>query len=379
VATAGGPTSVSTTAPQGTTGSVSVTTASATSGASVTSATSGGAMDTGSTGAGGGNGSSGGGGAGGADAEDTSSTTGEPPDFTGTPIEEDRADLPSVRQEHGVAALNGELYVLGGFTPDASSSVQAYDPESDSWREVADFPAIFHHPNVAVVGGMLYVAGFLAGSSLRQGDGRTFAYDPEADEWSPRASMPVGTDRGSACVAALDDAIYVFGGASAATMPDASVYDTVADAWTSLPPMPELREHCIAAGIDGKIYIVSGRANSIQGIGLESWVYDPATQMYDERQAMPTPRAGAAGAVLGGRIFAFGGEGNPDDPDGVFHEIEVYDPADDSWEELPDMTIPRHGYGAATIGDRIYLAGGATAQGFGATEFFTVFFFEPND
>lgn len=278
-----------------------------------------------------------------------------------------------------MAALNGEVYVLGGFSPDAGSSVQAYDPENDGWRDVADFPAVFHHPNVAVVGDMLYVAGFHEGSSLRNGDGRTFAYDPETDEWSPRASMPVGTDRGASCVAPLDDAIYVFGGASDATMPDASVYDTVADAWTVLPPMPSLREHCIAAGIDGKIYIVSGRANSIQGIELESWVYDPATQTYDERQAMPTPRAGAAGAVLGGRIFAFGGEGNADDPDGVFHEIEVYDPASDSWEELPDMTIPRHGYGAATLGDRIYLAGGATAQGFAASDFFTVFFFEPND
>lgn len=315
------------------------------------------------------------GGSGGSDG--TSSSTGGAPGLVGTPTEEERAELPTVRQEHGAAALDGEVYVLGGFTPQASSSVQAYDPEADTWRDVADFPAAFHHPNVAVVGGMIYVTGFHLGSSLRDADGRVFAYDPATDEWLPRAPMPVGTDRGASCVATLGDDIYVFGGASDVTMPDASVYDTVADEWTPLPPMPALREHCVAAGVDGKLYIVSGRANSIQGIEVESWVYDPETQTYAERSPLPTPRAGGAGALLGGRIFVFGGEGNPNDPDGVFHDIEAYDPSTDTWEELPDMTIPRHGYAAAVVGDRIYLPGGATAQGFGATNFHTMFFYEP--
>lgn len=354
--------------------SVAVGTTTGTTGGVTTAATSSGGSTSGTTG-----------GEGGADAGDTGGTsstasgTGGSPAVTGTPTEEDRIALPTVRQEHGAAALNGEVYVLGGFTPSASSSVQAYDPETDTWRDVADFPVVFHHPNVAVVGGKIYVAGFLLGSSLSDGDGRVFAYDPAADEWSPRASMPAGTERGSACVGTLGDDVYVFGGASQTTMPDASVYDTVADEWTPLPPMPALREHCVAAGIDGKIYIVSGRASSIQGIQTESWVYDPATQMYEERAAMPTPRAGGAGAVLGGRIFVFGGEGNSDDAEGVFHDIEAYDPATDTWEELPDMTIPRHGYAAAVVGDRIYLPGGATSQGFGATDFHTVFFFESAD
>ncbi|HEY6726681.1 MAG TPA: kelch repeat-containing protein, partial [Polyangiaceae bacterium] len=145
-------------------------------------------------------------------------STGGASGLNGTPTEEDRSALPTVRQEHGAAALDGEVYVLGGFTPEASSSVQAYDPETDRWRDVADFPVVFHHPNVAVVDGMIYVTGFLLGSSLSDGDGRAFAYDPAADEWTPRASMPVGTERGSACVATLGEHIYVFGGASSATL-----------------------------------------------------------------------------------------------------------------------------------------------------------------
>ncbi|HEX9622599.1 MAG TPA: kelch repeat-containing protein, partial [Polyangiaceae bacterium] len=117
----------------------------------------------------------------------------------------------------------------------------------------------------------------------------------------------------------------------------------------------------------------------IQGLEVESWVYDPDAQSYQERAAIPTPRGGAAGAVLGGRIFVFGGEGNADDPDGVFHEVEAYDPVSNTWESLPDMLIARHGYAAATVGDRIYLPGGATNQGFGATNNHTVFFFQAAD
>lgn len=295
----------------------------------------------------------------------------------GSPTETDLTALPTVRQEHAVVALGDEIYVLGGFTPSATSTVQAYAPATDTWRDIADFPVAFHHPNAGAVDGKLYVAGFLLGSSLSDGDGRVFVYEPAADEWTQRASMPAGTDRGSACVTTLGSKLYVFGGASNTTVPDASAYDTAADTWEDLTFMPELREHCVAAAVSGLIYIVSGRAGSISGIGAESFVYDPATDTYAERAPIPTPRGGTAGTLLHGRIFVFGGEGNPASESGVFSEVEAYDPATDTWHTYPSMTIPRHGFGAATLGERIYLPGGGTAQGFGSVDAHTVFTFAP--
>lgn len=304
---------------------------------------------------------------------------GAAPVSTGTPTHEERAELPTVRQEHGAAALDGEVYVLGGFTPEVTTSVQAYSPDTNSWRDVAPFPVEFHHPNVAVVGGRIYVAGFHFGSTLRVADGRTYAYDPAEDAWSPRAPMPAGTERGAGCVAALESSIYVFGGAGDLTLPHASVYYTETDAWEVLPFMPNEREHCLAAAIDGRIYIVSGREGDITGLLVESYVYDPVERTYEERAPIPTPRGGAAGAELGGRIFVFGGEGNPADSVGIFGEVEAYDPSTDTWEPLPAMPIPRHGYAAAAVGDRIYLPGGATRQGFGATPHHSVFYFSAAD
>ncbi|HTV22401.1 MAG TPA: kelch repeat-containing protein, partial [Polyangiaceae bacterium] len=60
---------------------------------------------------------------------------------------------------------------------------------------------------------------------------------------------------------------------------------------------------------------------------------------------------------------------------GVFDDIEAYDAATDSWQALPPMLEPRHGLAAAALDGRIYLPGGASAQGFGAVGDSTVLAF----
>jgi N-acetylneuraminic acid mutarotase len=278
-----------------------------------------------------------------------------------------------VRQEHAVAALGGELFVIGGFTPGATDSVEAYDPASNTWRSIAPFPSVLHHANVAVVGERLYVAGFYVGSSFTDASGSVFEYDPGLDTWTARAPLPAGTERASACVAALDGVMYLFGGARNGSVADASAYEPASDTWRALPRLPEAREHCAAGAIGGRIVIAGGRADGIGGFQPNTWVFDPQTEDYAPGAPLLTARGGVAGAVLGERLFIFGGEGNASDPSGVFPQVEAYDPATDTWEAFPDMLFPRHGLGAAADADRIYLPGGASQQGFGAEDTHTVF------
>ncbi len=284
--------------------------------------------------------------------------------------------LPTIRQEHAVSALNGEIYVIGGFTPGVTASVQAYGPGSAAWRTVADFPSQLHHANAAVVNGTLYVAGFYAGFSFTNADGRVFAYNAQQNTWTPRAAMPAGSERAAACVAVLESKMYLFGGARGGTVAQSSAYDVDADTWETLPDLPESREHCVAAAIGGKLYVASGRASGIGGFRPKTWAYDPAARTYQERAAITTPRGGTAGSVVGGRLVIFGGEGSGSSSTGVFAEVEAYDPASDTWAPLPDMLVPRHGLGAATLDARIYLPGGATRQAFGAVSDHTAFWFE---
>ena len=133
----------------------------------------------------------------------------------------------------------------------------------------------------------------------------------------------------------------------------------------------------MAGAIGGSIYIASGRAGGITSFEPNTWQFDPATELYTPRASIPTPRGGTAGAVLAEQLVIFGGEGNPSPTSfGVFPNIDAYDPATDSWQALPPMLLPRHGLGAAVSDGRIFLPGGAAAQGFGAVNDHTVVSFE---
>jgi N-acetylneuraminic acid mutarotase len=62
--------------------------------------------------------------------------------------------------------------------------------------------------------------------------------------------------------------------------------------------------------------------------------------------------------VIAGRLYVFGGEYFHDG--GKVHaEVWAYDPRTDAWEAAAPMPTPRHGLGGITIGDAIWLVGGA--------------------
>ena len=74
---------------------------------------------------------------------------------------------------------------------------------------------------------------------------------------------------------------------------------------------------------------------------------------------MPTARGGLSSAVIGGILYTFGGEGNPDDPvNQVFSNVEAYDMRADVWRSLAPMPVPKHGVGAATLDGKVYIPGG---------------------
>ena len=59
-------------------------------------------------------------------------------------------------------------------------------------------------------------------------------------------------------------------------------------------------------------------------------MHDPAIGGWLQRGPMPTARSGGGKAVINGKIYVAGGR----PPEG--HAFEVYYPATDKWEKLPD-------------------------------------------
>jgi N-acetylneuraminic acid mutarotase len=272
------------------------------------------------------------------------------------------------RQETGVAALDGKIYVIGGFDGAGVvvATVEVYDPVARTWTNAAPFPRVIHHANAATVGGKIYVVGALADAAFRA-IGDVYAYDPANDSWTQKTSLPTGRERGAGGVAVIGTKIYVAGGLRGLTsVADFSSYDTAVDAHATLPPLVQATDHLIGGAVDGIVYAIGGRQGGITGLIGRVAAFDPASGQWSERAPMITPRGGAAAAVVRDRIVVAGGEGNPNVSTGVFAEVEAFIPASNSWIRLPNMATPRHGTGGATIGNTFYVPGGARVQSFGA-------------
>lgn len=280
------------------------------------------------------------------------------------------APLLAPLQEHSVVALQGEVVVLGGYDDRLRmvDRVEAYDPGTDRWRSLAPLPEPAHHLNAAVVDDQIVVVGALQDSFLEIAV--TWVYDPALDAWEQR--RPPSFDRavGASVVGVIDGVIHLVGGLSASrAVALHSSYDPAADRWTALPSAPLARDHAAGGVIDGALVVTAGRDGGLSAVIDALDRYDAATEAWSVGAPIPTPRGGVAAAVSAeGALHVLGGEGNPEDPDGIFAAHEVYDPALDAWRPLGAMRTARHGMGAVFLDGTLWVPGGAPVAGFGATD-----------
>lgn len=283
-----------------------------------------------------------------------------PPDPGWSPA----ADLLAPLQEHAVVVLGDEVVVIGGYEVGMVDRVEAYDPAGDSWRALPSLPARVHHVNAAVVDDTVYVVGVLEEGFVEAGA----IWALEGDRWTDLGELPADRAVGAAGVGVLDGRIHLVGGLQGGRSVDLhTAYDPATGQIEALAPAPTARDHMAAGVTGGRLAVVGGRDGGIAGVIDTLELYDPATDSWSDGAPIPTARGGVAAAVgPDGRLHVLGGEGNPDDADGVFPDHEAWDPVTDTWEELGAMLTPRHGMGAAFVGDTLWAPGGATVQGFGA-------------
>ncbi len=275
-------------------------------------------------------------------------------------------------QETAVVAVGEQVFVMGGFNAQIGvvPDVRIFDAASNTWSNGLALPRSMHHMNAAVVDGTIYIVGGMTGTNFApQGD--VLSWDPATDigSWTPRTAMPANL-RGAAVTGAIGTTIYVAGGLASggAASSVLSAYDTLTNTWdTTLPALPTAVDHGCGGVIDGKLYVIGGRAGGIGTIKTTVYEYTPGGG-WVEKAPMPTARGGTACAVHDGTIVVTGGEGNAAAASGVFPTVEQYVAATDSWLTLPPMRTPRHGTGAAVVNGVLYVPGGATTQAFGAVD-----------
>lgn len=304
-----------------------------------------------------------------------------------------KASMPTARYSMAAVFYEGEIYVIGGEddsggSPIMLSTLEVYDPLTDTWSSKTPMPTPRNRVGAAVISDKIYVVGY---------DNITYCYDPATDSWSERAKIPLplhpstwrqaigvgvinskmyvspgepwmycydpSTDTWTekACVpstggrphdiqgfAVLNDKLYAFGDTYTTRV---DVYDPVTDTWTAgaIPDIPSVRTHLgpTIPVLNGKIYVIGGwNGGSAQSTVL---VYDQATNSWSTETPMPTARWGPAYAIANGKIYVIGGNwgGAGGHPQSLNEEFTPPAPPPedlDPWEYCPYVYMD-YGYG----------------------------------
>ena len=265
------------------------------------------------------------------------------------------AAMPTPRAAHGVAVVNGKIYVIGGNKIGIwLSTNEMYDPATNTWTTKTPMPTPRSSFGVAVYQNKIYVIGGALGVYLGY-TGVNEVYDPATDTWETKTRMP--TSRKGLYAKVVDGKIYLIGGNIGGQYHSVSVnevYDPATDTWTTKASIPTGVYGYASAVVDNKIYVIGGH-DAVLGYETSynlNQVYDPETDTWAFGNPIPVAAWGvAAGATTGvmapKRIYIPFNESN-----------YVYDPEKDVWTTSTPMPTPRFGFGVAVVNDVLYAIGG---------------------
>lgn len=311
----------------------------------------------------------------------------------------------TARMRAACAVANGRLWLIGG--KDAANTtildkVEGYNPTTNAWETADPMPAGRVRSDAAAVAvdGKIYViGGFTSPAGARST--AVDVFDPTAasgSQWTVKADLPTSLGGPVAVYVTKADGtkqIHVYTGDGGATYPADHaymIYNVAGNTWTALSatftaPSAQ-KEACGVAAKDlttgvNYIYIFGGFASS-QAVSKEVWRLDPASgsagTAWDAHVHVMTDRRNKAAAVTidakdsdGNPVqypIVFGGNSNKDrtNPQSYAKDVMVYvSGSANGWVKdtttvapyLPENRGERPAVGI--IDGYVYVAGGANA------------------
>ncbi|MCA9968790.1 MAG: hypothetical protein KC425_01170, partial [Anaerolineales bacterium] len=195
----------------------------------------------------------------------------------------DKTNLLTGVSNTGAVAVDGRVYVPGGYSGVAEAALQAYDIGSNTVVTLTAMPAPNYAHAVVAHEGQLHVLG---GDSSGNAGFTHLVYDIATDSWSGAA--PLLTAVHYAAAASDGTYIYVMGG-NTANLITVQRYDPVADVWTDAPIM-DMGRGGPGAFFDGQnVWAVGGGWSS----------YTPHTEYFDGHTWRLGPEMNVGARTLG--------------------------------------------------------------------------------
>jgi hypothetical protein len=255
----------------------------------------------------------------------------------------------------GVAAVEGKIYAIGGFTRSGYLGLnEQYDPETDTWITLTSMPTSRNAFAIVACQGKIYCIGGIASN----GNGWFWCgvnevYDVASDSWSIKASLPVnGT---SLQAHAMDGKVFVI-----IEKRDLYMYDPNSDSWTKKSQIPYIdsRNSIVSVTVDDKIlvfYVIKSDYSGGDQNNVAVRVYDVKMDKWSEGKTQEVDMGDGMVAVATSGVYApkrvyFLGAGADN--------TVVYNPATEAWSTTEAMCTPRFSFGAAIAEDILYVIGG---------------------
>ncbi|MDX2250241.1 MAG: kelch repeat-containing protein [Bacteroidia bacterium] len=279
---------------------------------------------------------------------------------------------PKQRSENAFLEVNDKFYLLGGR---GTLRMDIYEPRTKTWSTGANLPVEIHHFQPVNYNGEIYILGALTGPYPGEKPiAEIHIYNPTTNQWRIGGMIPPNRLRGAAGLTVYNDKIYLVAGIQNGHI-DGHVswvdeFDPKTGKWRKLPDAPRARDHFQVAVIEGKMYAAGGR-NTSQKTGQpfqltlgEVDVFDFSTEKWTTLPSpIPTQRAGNSCLSINGKLVVLCGESGTQEAG--HREVEVYDPATQTWSKWPQMNQGRHGTGAIYYNNTIYVAAGSGNRGGG--------------
>jgi hypothetical protein len=275
---------------------------------------------------------------------------------------------------------DGNFYTVGGRTSDTAGSdfqhVLQYSPVTNSWTQKAVTLPDNQMNNMAC--GVLSVSGTpqiycVGGSAAGQttATGRVFSYNPVTDT----ASTLTGDDWPGAMGTILpggftvaNNKLYILGGFNINVASTNQIWEfdptaAVGAKWTQKTNTPEGIMYAPTTTINGIIYV--GGASDYQGGTVidttNSFSFDPVANTIGSIAAIPRATGETRGLNFNGKMYVMGGGRVAPNPS---NEVDIYDPATNSWSVGVPFNNARRNFPTDTDGTtHIYLSGGYDIDG----------------
>jgi len=282
-----------------------------------------------------------------------------------------KANALKKRSEVNSVVYNGKLYAFLGFRDSSLNvdpSAEVYDPALNTWKLLNSLPSnkAVTHQGVALIDDNVWHIGGRVGRHPGPLTSEIWIYDITNNSWSPGPQIkdpatgnPLLWGGGGA--AFLGRTLHVFGGfiINACNNDQASYHLTLnVDDWLANPtqatpwknelaPLPLKRNHIGTVVLGGKIYAIGGQFGHDCGGGQDkqySHVYNPATNIWTQLPLLPTPRSHAEGSVftIDGKIYLVAGQAT----NGICtNKVTIFNPAANngagSWADDNSLTLPK--------------------------------------